>query len=347
MLFLEGGHVRNAQALQRSAHPNGFWIDVLTDWSSFVQSHQTVEQNDSLTNILWYNHRIRINHNCVHYKHWSDKGIYYVCDLLDEKGVLLTLDKFKAKFNVKTNFLEYGGITKAIRNSFGSALTGSNRANICFPFIPFNFRFLLQDKKGSSRLCNCLCSAKKVLYNFIAKWETKLNVSFTNSKWMILCNIPFSSTNDTRLRWFQYRLVHRILGVNSFLAKIGKGDTALCTFCKVENETLIHLFCKCEISSRFWSQVKDWFEEALDVSVYLDDMAILFGIRKKSWSALNLVLILCRFHIYKMKMMDSKPSLTLLKEDVKQYYVKEKYISLTNGWIAKFNAKWDTFEALC
>ena len=72
-------------------------------------------------------------------------------------------------------------------------------------------------------------------------------------------------------------------------------------------------------------------------------MAILFGIRKKSWSAVNLILLLCRFHMYKMKMMDSKPSRNLLKEDVKQYYVMEKYISLTNGWTAKFNAKWDAF----
>ena len=345
LLFLEGGHVRIAQKFQRSAFPNRFWLDVLTGWSSFVQNHQTVEQNDSLTNILWYNHRIKINHNCVHYKHWSNKGIYYVCDLLDEKGAFLTLDNFMAKFNVKTNFLEYRGIINAVRKSFGLALKGTKGA-LCLPLIPFNFRFLWKDKKGCSRIYNCLCSSKKVSYNFIAKWETKLNVSFTNLNWMTLCNIPFSSTKDTRLRWFQFRLVHRILGVNSFLAKIGKKDNGLCTFCQAENETLIHLFCKCEISSTFWSQVKDWIEEVLGGNLFLDDMAILFGIRKKSWSAVNLILLLGRFHMYKMKMMDSKPSLKLFKEDVKQYYVMEKYTSLTNGWTAKFNAKWDALQTL-
>ena len=208
ILFLEGGHPSFAQFLQRAIHPNRFWLDVLTAWGSYVQCHQPTNQIDSLTSVLWYNHRIRINYNCVHYKHWINKGVFYVCDLLDERGFFLTMVDFMAKFGVTTNFLEYGGIIKAVKQSFGTAMMDKDGVNICFPFIPFNFRLLLQDKKGSNRIYNCLTSAKKVAYKFIAKWETKLSIQLTKPKWMVLCNIPFCVTNDTRLRWFQYRLVH-------------------------------------------------------------------------------------------------------------------------------------------
>ena len=88
-----------------------------------------------------------VNYNCDYYKHWINKGVSYVCDLLDEMGSVLTMVDFMAKFGVKTSFLEYGGIIKAIKQSFGTAMMGKEGASICFPFIPFNFRLLLQDKK--------------------------------------------------------------------------------------------------------------------------------------------------------------------------------------------------------
>lgn len=104
-----------------------------------------------------------------------------------------------AKFNVKTNFLEYRGIIRAMKNSFGTALIVASEENLCHPFIPFNFRLLLTDTKGSTRICNCLTSAKKMVYKFIDKWERKLKVKLNHSTWMALCNIPFQVTNDTKL----------------------------------------------------------------------------------------------------------------------------------------------------
>ena len=118
-------------------------------------------------------------------------------------------------------------------------------------------------------------------YKFIAKWETKLSIRLTKPKWMVLCNIPFCATNDTRLQWFQYRLVHRTLGVNSFLAKSGKRDNGLCTFCQLESEMLVHLFCRCKFSTMFWTQFWDWIGSTLNINIRLDNEAILFGITKK------------------------------------------------------------------
>ena len=60
----------------------------------------------------------------------------------------------------------------------------------------------------------------------------------------------------------------------------------------------------------------------------LDNEAI--GFTKKSWSALNLILLSCRFHIYKMKMSENRPSLALLKLNLKLYDTLDKYISITN-----------------
>ena len=346
VLVLEGGHSSITDFLKAATKPNQFWINVLTAWNTFVKCNLPENREDSLTSVLWYNHRIKVGKKYVHYKHWASKGVNFVCDLLDEQGNFLTMENFKATFNVRTNFLEYGGIIRAVKESFKSFLKGEN-GNIFFPIIPFNFKTILRDKKGSTCIYNILASAKRVVYKFIDKWETKLNVNIPVSKWSVICNIPFMITTDCRLRWFQYRLVHRILGVKSFLYRIGKGDNDLCTFCQVETETLVHLFCTCEIVSTFWKQFRDWIKNDLNMELLLNNEAILFGIFNKNWGTLNLILLLCRYHIYKMKMNGGKPSLTLLQRDIQSYYSLEKYIFTTNGDTAKFHLKWDRFSILC
>ena len=55
----------------------------------------------------------------------------------------------------------------------------------------------------------------------------------------------FRITNDVQLRWFHYRIIHRILATNTLLYKIGIEDSDLCTFCKCNAETLSHLFWEC------------------------------------------------------------------------------------------------------
>ena len=49
-------------------------------------------------------------------------------------------------------------------------------------------------------------------------------------------------TVDTRLRVLQYKILNDILFVNKMLFKLSKVESPLCSFCKAEDETYIHLF---------------------------------------------------------------------------------------------------------
>ena len=52
----------------------------------------------------------------------------------------------------------------------------------------------------------------------------------------------FQYTKDTTLRWFQYRISHRILATNEYLFKLKLKDSKLCRFCNIKHESVIHLF---------------------------------------------------------------------------------------------------------
>ena len=56
---------------------------------------------------------------------------------------------------------------------------------------------------------------------------------------------------NSHLQNFQFKLLHRIIPNNSFLYKIKLKNTNLCTFCKIHNETIEHLFFDCPVKQSF------------------------------------------------------------------------------------------------
>ena len=55
-------------------------------------------------------------------------------------------------------------------------------------------------------------------------------------------NLPIIVTTDSRIRIFQYKILHNILNPNKKLFKFNKISSPECSFCKCEEETTIHLF---------------------------------------------------------------------------------------------------------
>ena len=78
------------------------------------------------------------------------------------------------------------------------------------------------------------------------KWEKEFNLEVDSNWWKTKNSLIFKVTNDIQIRWFQYRIMRRILATNTFLCMIGITDSELCTFCNEYPETLNHLFWECE-----------------------------------------------------------------------------------------------------
>ena len=61
----------------------------------------------------------------------------------------------------------------------------------------------------------------------IAKWE-QLNSRTYN--WDDIFRLSFFPVRDAKIKYFQYRCVHMIVGSDSYLFKIKKRDSPLCSF---------------------------------------------------------------------------------------------------------------------
>ena len=65
--------------------------------------------------------------------------------------------------------------------------------------------------------------------------------------YFLICNI----TLDTKVRVFQYKVLHNILYVNKMLFKFGKVISPRCSFCKLHDKTIMYLFMTAELLKEY------------------------------------------------------------------------------------------------
>ena len=207
---------------------------------------------------IWYNSLIRIDNKPIHYRNWSSAGIYFVSDLLEEDSRFLTFDTFKEKFAIKAHFLQYHGVICAISNL--------KRKNYC------------PQMRSAGTDTKCLLSSEtfcKVAYKLFLTQSASTPCK-SQAKWLADCTscdidmidwgksytLAFLCTNESKLRVFQFKLLHRKLATNYFLFKIGIKSSDQCSFCKESSETLLHLFWECPFVKSFWSEISNWMENS-------------------------------------------------------------------------------------
>ena len=66
-------------------------------------------------------------------------------------------------------------------------------------------------------------------------------------------------TLDGYSRDFYFKLVNNILQLNKNLSRAGFVNTSLCSYCKMDDETPLHLFCNCTYTSTLWREMQMFF----------------------------------------------------------------------------------------
>ena len=325
---------------------NEFWKDVI---NAFYELRDIIQNQSSETDFLyeeiWYNKKIKVDKKPVFYKAWADKKIMYIYDLYDQNGNLLNYDNFCAKFNFRPPITHFYGIVRSISKVWHNLRI---RQNIILPNFKNYIRLIYKNKQSKKTLYQIFLSNVKNLkkINHISKWRNDLNFNIEDSDISKINLIPIVMTTDTKMRWFQYKIIHRSLATNVILNKMNIRQSDLCSFCLLEKETIFHLFCDCDFVKSFWEQFKNWIcTNAEDIS--LNNFEIIFGkVKNKKYSCLNLLITLAKYHIYKQKFKNSRPLFFNFKLEIQYYYKLEKFIYKKNNREREFTIKWQLYSSI-
>ena len=318
---------------------NKFWYDTFSAWIKFSNKLKLESWTHFLNQPLWHNNFVKVGGKCIFYKKWFEKGIYFINDLIDTNGDLYSYDYIENILQVETNFIEAQGLLRAIWQLKNSLNFQNTTYKLVSPIKPLQLEVLSRDKKGCQRIYRILTNNNSIP---IAqrKWNTELDTQ-QNLNWNDVYILPYKLTKDTKLRWFQYRLIHRIISTNTFLSLIGVRDNNTCSFCNNFPETLIHLFWDCQIIKDFWRNLEEWLKSECvhicNIQLTKNDIFLQIQEKQRTDNILNLIVLLAKVYIYKAKFNNIPLTIQNFKKSLLFYYNAEKFIAYTN-------CKWDTFN---
>ena len=84
-------------------------------WINFLKKINISSSEDFLKEPIWHNVNVKVGGISVSYKVWTQQNIFFIYDLVDENGDFYDYLTFVNKFRIKTSFLEFQGLIKAIK----------------------------------------------------------------------------------------------------------------------------------------------------------------------------------------------------------------------------------------
>lgn len=322
---------------------NPFWSEVFQSWSAIYKVDKSKTPSHEP---LWYNPKITVGGNSVLYKNYQNSQVIFINDLISEDGSFLSYDYIRNSLKVKTNFLEYTGLKKAI--SKNQEFTQNQLIKYASPFIPSTISIFFKNKKGCKDMYKTLVKSKLTNVTAISKWSN-YGINFSKTDWKNIFILPFRTTTETKLQWLQLQIIHRIIPCNNFLFKIKVTDSPTCSFCKEDLETIEHLFADCHIVKELWSNIEEWISNKFDRHISFDRKSILFGKfgNQNIYKCDNLIILTIKQYIYTGKYLYQMKNCKLSVETLKNVLIEkiriQKLLLLKNCRYDEYNRFWQTF----
>jgi hypothetical protein len=246
----------------------------------------------------------------------------------------LNYQQLREKYDIETNFLEYYSLLSAIPRPWAT----NKRVMVS----PVNLiEIISRAQKPSKLIYKCLLEEAATFPDtLIQKWQQELETQDINADMLKKSfKMLYSSSTSTKIRSFQYRLLHRSIGINSKLFEWGIRETNMCDLCKKEVETYIHLFYTCEKTKTIWQTTQEWTRNTTGQILEINPQTAIFG--TNSSSVKDLILITTKMYIYYCKISRTEPREETLSRRLEDNKNTEKYIAVKNNKVRKFEEKWN------
>ena len=305
---------------------NTFWSDVLSSHISLLELNKIKSIEELLQIPIFQNKDIKIGGLPINKKWWNDKGVYFINDIVSNEGELLTETQFKNKYNIKTNFVEFNGIIKAIKSFAIKNKINIGNKKLQNPLFPTYIHIYLKAKKGCKDFHNILNNNHEKP-TAIVKWEQVYNIS--EETWKDIFMSPFKYNYSSNLQWFQTRINHRILPTKKYLYTIKAIPSPICSTCDQE-ETITHLLWTCPITKSFLQKVQSWLRRR-DINISFIEELFIFNIGEKLTPEELFIILEIKYYIFSAKKLNSPLSVVALSNRLKCAFKAIKYIATENN----------------
>ena len=184
-----------------------------------------------------------MNNQTIHSGIWYNHGLIKVKQLYNN-GKIIPFLTLRNRHNLTNNFLLHHSIISALPTKWKHILSNS----MYIESVVYNNIDKIVNSVKASKVCY-ESFTKKVFIK-----PTAINVwsrCYNDINWSVIYKNINLSSNCVKSRYFQYKIVNRIIYLNNRLFRIAKVDPPLCYFCGIESETIEHFFFNCNLVNSF------------------------------------------------------------------------------------------------
>jgi len=308
-----------------------FYAKALRIWAEISYS---VVDNDDLKSILkqslWNNIFIKFtcDVNCM--RRLLNRNVRYINDLWNPNTGFKWEDALERGLS-NTDWLTWLGLIRSLPAPWVRTLKNNLQCEIEV-FSPIRKikvfeKLIVLDKVRTNQVYQKIISKKFEHPTAQRRWQAIFQLQSNNSlDWNKIYSLIYSTTIDTKLRWFQYRLLMNCLYVNKDLFKFKLIDNQLCSFCHKYVETIEHLFVYCEVSSKLYFEISMWVKDFNINLPVLNLTSLVIGPSSFSNFSLliNFLLLLFKSYVYRVRLNGRKLEIDGLKAYFK-YYERIEY----------------------
>ncbi|XP_044170625.1 uncharacterized protein LOC122954675 [Acropora millepora] len=304
---------------------------------------------------LWNNRFICIDSRSVYNQKLIDVGVITVRNLLDSHGNLKQFGYLQHEHLSPIDhyflFSLFSAIPKEWRRLFKTKENAALLHNNFVDLDSFSLRLggeKLDVKEIQSKLLYATFSCKTSSNpTSMKKYNEMFNTETFELDWERIFSLPFKITLNTKLREFQYKILHRICYTNILFFKFGLADSPLCYFCNKELETLEHFLFYCSKVSTFWNELNILLKSQKLISKDFHIKDILFGLLSADNNddniLVNYIILESKYLIFRSKLRKIFPTIPLLISKCKATHQVERFIARENNKLHFHNKKWLSF----
>jgi len=322
-------------------HKSSFLKDVLIAWRNITLEDMKLTTPKT---VIWNNSLIRAADRPLFYCSWLAKGIKCLEDIFDNRtNKFYTFDFIQFLYGIpKADYLKYLTLINSIPKEIKQALNNSNtNTNL----IKSKVDKLFNSSRANKYLYDSQIKSKKTEIKQQQSWEHRLNKR--DIEWEPIYKLTFETTEDNKLRDFNYKYLMGIVRTNKELFKFSLVTSTLCDFCGLVPENTRHLFWECQHVQTFWANLSNVFS-ICNINVDINFLNISLGMPniKQHKTPINYILMLAKYYIFRCKCLQEKPIFCHFKNYFKYKLNIEKHIAIRKGKIDIYHAKWNPFSIL-
>lgn len=264
-----------------------FWSGVLKTWLD----NNNFLLNTQINPLLWNNRFMMYNGKVLYFEEWAKKGLIKVHDVLNGHNFVSYENVCNLLGRTPNRILEYIVVRSAVLAFL------RKHGNLYLEFSLTDTPLFHGIRLYHAKQFRCmLVHSRKTEPCSVGFWKNKFNYNINKSDWLM----SFMSSQETRLRVLQWKLLHNIYPTNILLFKMKVTENNLCSYCTEKVDFIEHFFFDCPIVKKFWNFIESYILLNFSEKINLTIIEVMFGykdIRSPKSKQINHVMLIAKMCI--------------------------------------------------